>query len=359
MGIVTTLDERHLPMPTGRIEGPSAWYGRDMKNSDEWLFRLSPEDLREIDAAVKASAHIEIKNIDRAAFPLPTLGPRLESLLDELLDGRGFVLMRGLPRDSYDDEQMARAYWGLGTYLGTMRSQNARGDLLGHVIDLSMSTNDPNVRIYQTAERQNYHADSTDIVSLLCLQKAMEGGASSIVSSVTLYNEILDRRPDLARELFFPFYIDRRGEVPVGKDPWYRMPVFSWHDGVLTTHFTRPYTDSAQRFPEVPRLTDAQVEALDLFQELCEDPDLHLKMDFEPGDMQFLQNYQILHDRTAFRDWPGEPDRRRHLLRLWLCAPRGRELPPWYLDRQESIEIGDRGGILVPGTLMNVNLVPG
>ena len=348
-----------MEIPQGRIEGPSAWYGRHLKNSDEWLVELSDADIAEIDAALEASAGLDIKDIAPQSFPLPTLAPRFDALLDELLEGRGFFLLRGLPRHRYDIERAARAYWGIGTYFGTMRSQNARGDLLGHVIDLSRSVDDPTARIYQTSARQNYHADSTDIVSLLCLEKAMEGGASSIVSSVTLFNEMRTRRPDLVEELFFPFYIDRRSEVPAGKKPWYRMPVFCWHEGLLTTHFTRPYLDSAQRFDDVPRLTAKQIEALDLFQALCEDPDIHLSMDFEPGDMQFIQNYQVLHDRTAFTDWPGEPERRRHLLRLWLCAPRGRELHPIYLDRQESIAVGDRGGVVVPGTMQNVNLVPG
>lgn len=348
-----------IEIPRGRIEGPSAWYGRDHKKSDRWIFKLSAADIAEIDAAVDASASLEIKDISQETFPLPTLAPKFADLLDELLEGRGFFLLRGLPRERYDIDRAARAYWGIGSYFGTARSQNARGDLLGHVIDLSRSVDDPTARIYQTSARQNYHADSTDIVSLLCLQKAKEGGASSILSSVTVYNEMLKRRPDLFGELFFPFFIDRRGEVPDGKPPWYRMPVFTWHRGLLTTHFTRPYLDSAQRFEDVPRLTEKQIEALDLFQELCEDPDIHLNMDFEPGDMQFIQNYQVLHDRTAFTDWPDEPARKRHLLRLWLCAPRGRELHPVYLDRQESIAVGDRGGVVVPGTRLNVNLVPG
>jgi hypothetical protein len=342
---------REIPMPPGPIAGPSAWYGHEMLKTDKWIFRLNEEDNAEIEAA--------IKDITRAQFKLPTIGRRLVGVLDEILSGRGFILMRGIRVDIDNIEQAARAYWGIGCYLGAMRSQNARGDLLGHVIDLSRSVDDPTARIYQTNARQNYHADSTDIVSLLCLQGAMSGGASSILSSVTIYNEMLKRDSDLTRELFYPFYIDRRGEVPEGKDPWYRIPIFCWHDGFLTTQFTRPYIDSAQRLPDVPPLTRQQVAALDLFQEICEDADIHLNMDFEPGDMQYLHNFQVLHDRTAFEDWPNDPKKKRHLLRLWLCTEQGRELPPAYLDRQESITIGDRGGIHVPGTCLNVNLVPG
>ena len=349
----------NVSLPPDEIAGPSAWYGRDYLTSDEWIFRFTADDLAEIEAAVQASQSLPIKEIGQAQFPLPRLGPRLKEVLAELLDGRGFVLMRGLPVDPSNVDHVARAYWGIGAHLGSARSQNARGDLLGHVIDLSRSIDDPTARIYQTTARQNYHADSCDLVGLLCLQKAMSGGASSILSSVTIYNEMNKRRPDLARELFFPFYIDRRGEVPAGKQPWYRLPVFSWFQGLLTVQFTRPYTDSAQRLPGVPPLTDLQIAALDLFQELAEDPDIHLNMDFEPGDIQFLHNYQVLHDRTAFEDWPDQPARKRHLLRLWLCTQTARELPPAYLDRQESITVGDRGGIIVSGTQQNVTLEPG
>jgi len=348
---------RHLSsQPPREINGPSAWYGGDMVKTDKWLFRLTKTDISEIDQAIASSRHLPIQHIGKAQFLLPKLGKRMKLLLNELLDGRGFVLIRGLPINRYDRESAARAYWGLGAWLGSPRSQNARGDLLGHVIDLSRTTADPTTRIYQTSERQNYHADPTDIVGLLCLQKSMVGGASSILSSVTLYNEFQKRRPDLAAVLLSPFCIDRRGEVPKGKKPWYQMSVFSWHAGLLTTQFTRPYIDSAQRFSEVPRLTPKQVEALDFFQALCEEPSIHLKTDFEPGDIQFLHNYQILHDRTAFIDWPGQPERKRHLLRLWLCTERGRNLPSSYRDRQGRITVGDRGGIIVPDMKTNVTI---
>ena len=339
----------------GPVKGPSAWYGARIKNSDEWIVTLSSGDVVEIEHAIQASRSLDIKDISQSDFYLPKFGLKLKEILDTLLNGRGFVLIRGLPVEGYTVEDTARAYWGIGRHLGSPRSQNANGDLLGHVIDLSRSAKDPNARIYQTSARQNYHCDSTDIVGLLCMQKAMSGGASSIISSVTLYNEMLQQKPDLLEELAFPFYVDRRGEVPADKNPWYRMPVFIWHQGLLTTHFTRPYIDSAQRFSEVPRLTNRQIDALNFFQELCESEKIHLNMDFEPGDMQFLHNYQILHDRTAFQDWP-DPTKKRHLLRLWLCACQGRELPPIYLDRQESIEIGNRGGIVVPGSRQNISL---
>jgi hypothetical protein len=170
-----------------------------------------------------------------------------------------------------------------------------------------------------------------------------------LVSTATLYNEMRRRRPDLAAVLFEPVPTDRRGEVPVGMKPWFEIPVLNWYEGHLTGLYQRQYIDSSQRLPEAPRLTAQQIEALDLFDALTNDPALNLQMRLEEGDMQFVHNHVMLHDRMAFEDYP-EPERRRYLLRLWLAVPGARPLPPVFKQRYGSIEIGDRGGIVVPGT---------
>jgi hypothetical protein len=211
-------------------------------------------------------------------------------------------------------------------------------------MDQGLSSKDPNVRIYQTRERQNYHTDSCDVVGLLCLQPARAGGLSSLVSTVTIFNELRRRRPDLAQVLFEPIETDRRGEVPPGEKPFFRVPIFNWHAGLLTTIYHRPYIESARRFPEVPPLTALQVEALDWFDKLANDPALHFFMEFRAGDVQLVHNHTLLHDRTAFEDWP-EPERRRHLLRLWLAPPQARALPPVFAQRFGSLQQGERGGI--------------
>ena len=217
-------------IPEKEILGPSAWYGNTLKEQKNWILQLSKVEIEEITNAILATKSLKIKEINKSNFPLPLLSLKLSNIFNELLNGRGFVLLRGLPINDLSIEEIARAYWGIGKYIGSPRSQNANGDLLGHVIDLSRSADDPNARIYQTSARQNYHCDSTDIVGLLCLQKAMSGGASSIVSSVTIFNEILKNAPEHIKELSSVFYIDRRGEVPKGKKPWYKLPVFCWYD---------------------------------------------------------------------------------------------------------------------------------
>jgi hypothetical protein len=346
-------------MPPGPIGGPAAWRGGDLAASRAWLRVFSAAELDELDRAMRAARArgLDLVRVQRDDFPLPTLGPVLAALRHELLHGRGFVLLRGLEVARYSMAEIATIYWGLGAHLGRAVSQNGQGHALGHVRDLGYDLKDPRVRTYQTTERQYYHTDSVDLVGLLCLRQARRGGLSSIVSSVTVHDEMRARHPELLPALFEPFYTDRRGEVPPGMAPWFELPVYHWHAGQLSAIYSRRYLDSAQRFPEVPRLTDRQRAALDAFDALLEDPALHLMMAFEPGDIQLLHNHQILHDRTAYEDWL-EPERKRHLLRLWLCPPDGRPLPACYTQRYGSVEIGNRGGIVLAGASLVAPLEP-
>lgn len=318
---------------------PSAWRGPDMLPRDDWLVHLDAADCAELEAAlaqVKARG-IGIPALSKKDFPIPGVARKLAGVLAELEDGRGFALLHGLPVERYSTADAALMYWGIGAYFGPGFAQNAQGDMLGHVRDLGADwRSDMKARGYQTRFGLPFHNDSTDVVGLLCLRKAKSGGSSLIVSSTAVYNEILARRPDLARVLAEPFCVDRRGEESAGQKPYYVTPTFNWFRGRMFNRYNRTYIESAQRFAEVPRLTPLQVEALDLMDALCRDPAFHLNMQFEPGDMQFVCNYVVLHSRTDYEDHP-EPERKRHLLRLWLRTPGFAELPPALADRNADM----------------------
>ena len=326
--------------------GPAAWLGPDMAARRDWVELLSPSEVSEVEAAARSVSgrKADIAALSATDFPLPTLAPRLAKICAEVLHGRGFTLLRGLPVQHWPLHLSATAFIGIGSHLGHAVSQNAQGHVLGHVRDLGLRSEDPNVRIYQTAERQTFHTDSCDIVALLCLQTARVGGDSALVSSSSLWNEVRERRPDLARLLLQPIATDRRGEVPSGELPFFTIPVFSWFDGYLSAIYQRQYIDSAQRFEQAPRLTPLHVEALNLLDQLSNDPALHFLMTLQRGDIQLVHNHTLLHDRTAFTDWP-EPERRRHLLRLWLAPADARPLPPVFAQRFGSVVPGARGGV--------------
>jgi hypothetical protein len=343
-------------MHTVPVLGPGVWYGRELAARRDWIREFSAEELSEIEAAVAGARGTPPEKLSPASFPLPTVGPALRRILAELLEGRGFVLLRGLPVERMTRAEQAIAYLGMGSWLGAFRSQNAKGHLLGHVKDLGLDIGDPRVRYYQTNRRLEYHTDSVDIVGLLCLKTARAGGESYLASSMTVFNELLARRPDLVPALFEPFPTDRRGEVPEGMRPWFDIPIYHWHAGRLSCIYVRQYIESAQKlFPEARSLTPAQREAMDLIDELCNDPFIHLSMDFRPGDIQLLHNHQILHSRGDFENWP-EPERHRHLLRLWVAPPEARPLPEVFAPRYGSVAPGARGGIVVKGTTLKVVL---
>ena len=322
--------------PLQPVIDPAGWTAAELGATDDWIHVLDEAETAELDAAVRAleaRGISSVMEVGRGDFALPGLAGHLARIEEEILRGRGFALIRGVPV-----------------------SQNAKGHLLGHVADLGgTSFANPTHRGYQTHDSLPYHSDSCDVVGLLCLHPSKSGGESMIASSVTIHNEMLRRRPDLVAALAEPIYRDRRGEVPEGKDPWFRLPVFNYHQGYLTTSWQGGYIRSAERFAELPPRSEALNEALTLFHRLANE--LSFGMDFRPGDIQFLHNHVIVHSRTAFADWP-QPERRRHLLRLWLATPEGRPLPEIFRDRYGHLAPGERpaGGIVVPGTELKAPL---
>jgi hypothetical protein len=347
-----TIQNAQLP---DAITKPSAWLGADMaRNSDAWLYQLTVEDVRDLESAAThfQSLGIDVGEISRETFPLATFGAHIAGLKQTLLSGVGLEVLRGLPIENYSQAFCATIFCGIGAHIGSTRSQNADGHILGHVRDIGADANDPNSRIYQTCERQTFHTDSADVVGLLCIREAKEGGKSLLVSAETIYNRMKQECPDLLEKLFDPIATDRRGEIPDGAKPYMEIPVLSWYEGNLTVFYQRQYIDSAQRFDGAMCLSPEHVEALDMFDALANDPELCFGMQLQPGDMQFVYNHSQLHDRTGFLDWP-DPSQRRHLMRLWLSIEGDRPLPEVFKERYGTIEVGNRGGIITEHTKLH------
>ena len=341
------------------VSGRNVWYGPEMARRDDWIRRLTDAEIAALENMVVRldATGIDIGTIDTSQMHVPVLRALMDEVRQAVLHGTGFILVRGVPVERWTLRQCAIAYFGLGSMLGEPVSQNAMGHILGHVKDIGYDYQRPTHRVYQPAARLPYHCDSSDVVALLCLKPARSGGLSSIVSSGAIYNEMLRRHPELAVELCRPVYRDRRGEGPAGADPWYAVPVFNpMPDGSLVTTYVRSSIRKAQRFPEVPRLTPALEAACDLLDSLAESADIHLDMEFRPGDIQFLNNHWILHSRTAFEDFPGS-GQRRHLFRLWLACADGPPLPDVFTRVWQGATANGRpAGIRVPGVPLSTPL---
>ncbi|MGI9592493.1 MAG: TauD/TfdA family dioxygenase [Myxococcota bacterium] len=307
----------HDSIPREPLRGPAAWRGAELARRDDWIVRLEPGQIDELERA-RAGARAEgltLETLTREAFPLPALATAVADWRRELRDGRGFLLLRGLPVRDRGEQEASLVYWGLGLHLGRPGAQNPQGELLGHVTDYGEAARNPNVRRYRTAGDIAYHCDLADVVGLLCLQTPSRGGASRIASSVSVYNQLLTRRPDLVDRLYEPFLLDVRDEQKGGGPRHIPVPPCRHAEGRLRTFFHSDYFRSVTRHPDVPPFSDDEQTLLDLYDEIAQSPELRLDMQFEVGDVQLLSNHFVVHARTAYEDTPGEP---RHLLRLWL-----------------------------------------
>jgi hypothetical protein len=345
--LMTNTDPQHTIRPVGL---PAAWLGADLVGESRWIHHFDDAEVAEIERAL-SSAERSGKTLDEIQivdFPLPSLSNVLAKMRTELEEGPGIKLLRGFPSSRFTPRQLRLVYWGLGLHVGAAVSQSSRNDYLGDVRDLRTGLDGPEFRGYTSNGELTYHCDAADVTGLFCLHPAKEGGLSRIVSSAAIHDEILNTRPDLLEVLYEPYWWSMQGNELLDTPPFYTQPIFAVEDGFFAARYTRTHIRSAEleaeTNPAIPALSAQQAEALALIDEISARPEFHLTMMFEPGDMQFLNNHLTLHTRTSFEDFP-EPDRRRHLLRLWLSLPNGRPLAESFRPFFGDIDAGAvRGG---------------
>jgi hypothetical protein len=307
-------------VPVKSLDTPDAWLGPEIADSPAWRYIFTPSDIAELLAAEQQARSRPMADRTRDDFPLPGLASKIAGWMRELDRGRGFILLKGFPVEAHSEAVCTAIYWGLGLHMGRAVSQNTDGDLIGHVRDVGADPNAYGVRLYKTRAEQDFHTDGADVIGLFCLKTARTGGVSRIVSSPAIFNRLLRERPDLVPVLFEDFPFDTQGQHKAGGRPWFMLPLCRFEGGRLRTFFIPWYIRESQQHPDAPRLTTAQLEVIAFIETAANDPDAYLDMDFEPGDMQFLKNASILHKRTEYEDF-DEPERKRHLLRLWLAEP--------------------------------------
>lgn len=308
-------------IPNVPLTDRTVWTRDDILARDDWRYVLSVAEIDDVDRALAHARGTgkDLVALTRDDFPLPVLTPAIAGWMKTIQRGAGFQNVAGLPAERYSVEELGWIHYGIGLHLGTTASQNAAGDLLGHVRDVGANANDRGVRLYKTNVELGFHSDGADIAALLCVRPSKFGGSNRLASCGALYNEFARRRPDLVEVLYRPFPFDRNNEQGEGEPPFFELPVCSNHDGNFRMFYIGWYIRHSQRHPEAPRLSAEQVQALDLIDEIASEPDFHFEFRMEPGEINYLKNSAALHMRTAFEDFE-EPERKRHLLRLWLNA---------------------------------------
>jgi hypothetical protein len=323
-------------MTTPRILEPQCeWTAADVADEEVWTEHLTDAELAELDASLRHAVRRsdDVLELTKDDFPLPSLAARLAEIETDLIDGRGFVRIRGIDRSAYTQDEMELLYWGIGTHLGLPWAQNKHGHVLGDVTDQGKGVDDPEARGNELGGiALPFHCDGADLVGLMCLENGIAGGLSAVSNSVRIHNRLVRERPDLAAALYEPYPYDFRGEQAEGGKAFYSVPVFTEWDDRLFVRCIPPYIWASQRHEDAPRLSDVQREALQAVEAMAADPDNHVTMELAPGDIQLINNFHVMHGRTAYED-DRSTGRVRHLKRLWLETEVLASRPPWFANR--------------------------
>ena len=307
-----------------KISTKVAWIGKTLQDQKQWLFELDTDTLAVFDQALNGIRAKNLKSpyFTKTDFLIQDLSvlKQFDDFADELENGYGFFVLRGLTTTRYSEQDLQDIYYGIGLYLGTPVTQNPRGDLLGKVENIANQTK-TSPRVYETNSYWPYHTDLSDVAGLICLRKAKSGGLSSLVSAASVYNKILEQYPEYLGYYYHPTPCDHLGD-----DRPTLTPIFSYYQNKLSCRYMRAYIELGHERMGIP-LSQIQKEALDIFDRFIYDPDLRLDMMLEPGDIQFCNNYVIMHSRTGFEDFEAI-EKHRKLLRLWLKMPNARTLAP-------------------------------
>jgi hypothetical protein len=347
------------------LQGACVWTGAEMRDNRRWVKACPPILLAQIDQAAVKTDGLHWRAINRDNFPLPGGAAFFDDVREELENGCGMVKLRGLDVSRYGEEALRRIWYALGCYLGTPMYQNHRGEamrdirdegmgvgakLYGAITDASGKTFLSSGARTLSSGQLRFHTDRCDVVGLLCVRQASEGGVSKLASSATVYNQIRRRRPDLHALLCRPIPRSRFGEEAGGEHVVYDLPVFGARDGKLTSHFSLTYIENGQMLPDARRLTAAEHEAIQMLMAVAEEECFEMR--FEPGDIQLLNNHIVYHGRTTFKD-DEAAGRDRMLMRLWLSVPNSRALPDDHAILWGDVRAGrPRGGIAQPATVV-------
>ncbi|MFD7444844.1 TauD/TfdA family dioxygenase [Streptomyces sp. NPDC059909] len=308
--------------------GPAVWHGPDLADREDWVLRLSSPQIAELRTALGTARRrgTTLLRMTAADFPLPTFAGELAGIAEELASGRGFLLIKGIPVGELSEADAGAVLHGIGRHLGRPVPQDADGHTLCHVRDTGGTAAGSAVPGHGTRTSVPFHTDESDLLGLLCLRPARSGGGTSLVSSAAVHNAMRDIRPDLVERLYRTHFFDRRDEHAPGEPPYLAAPLATRYGAALSMRYDRGRLAAARSLAGVPRPEPADTELYDLVDALAGSPRLRLGLRLEAGDLLLVDNHAVMHARSEFEDF-DEPERKRHLLRLWLARHQDTDPP--------------------------------
>ena len=332
-------------MLKGEVDDGTIWYAKDMEDDSSWLHPITHNQRQEITAALQVAKTkgCPVKNIKKVDFPLPHFGKLLAKMQTDLDKAYGFSVLRGVPIDNLSIEDIELLYSGMTAHFGEKFNQDTQGTLIDHVADRGGDYTDISVRGYTTNAQLTPHCDSGDLVVLLCVRPAKKGGINNISCTMTVYNELVQNHPEYLEPLYTGFHYNIRGNGPIGKFEditEHRVPVFCYFDGMLSCRYNQKAILTSEELPGVKSLTDLEKKAINHITELAMRDDIRFDVHLEAGDIAFLNNNTVLHNRGSFIDHEA-PEKKRLLLRQWVNLDGARKLPLEFADHYNT---GSRKG---------------
>ena len=320
---------------------PAMWKGDEIRNSPYWNYRFTPEEVAEIDAAIHT-----LKVSNNQGIQFDKLRQTLAGVSEELENGTGAVLLKGIPVDKYSEEELAEVYLILCKQMGMpVRESNSDFDSPSRetrqfITYIRAEAPDSSQEGKQSNDAFKFHCDRCDLNSLLCVRQAREGGENRLASAISIYNEMQQSYPEIAQDLFkeIPFFFE-------GENNWITYPLWCIHNGKFTTQYSSAYVRLSQSIAGAPRLTEKQQKGLELLEEIGLKVGMMFKL--EPGDWLITNNHVTYHARSSWKIESGVYD--RLLLRVWFSPFNNRELPdtPAFRTMWGNVETGfPRGGFL-------------
>ncbi len=342
------------------IDDASAWTGADLAGNPagdraddggadgagtidgSWRYEIDDAGRDELHQALAAVSErgLDLCEIGRADFALDGLGDVMASIGTQLRSGRGFALLRGVDVERYSLDDLEKIYWGLCAHLGTGITQNSDASLIHYVTDGALRPNQGRRGVGRPG-RSSLHVDLTDCASLLCVRQAPDNPPSWVASSTQIHNELLVKHPEALEALYQGFEWDRLDEQGEEEGPTtgYRVPVFSERDGHVSCRYNRFWMSKAITRSR-DRLPDETWELFNLFDSVADD--IRLEVDFQPGDVQFINNYVVLHGRDAHEEVPDEAAKRL-LMRIWVDFDEARPMSDEAVVRYGIVRHGRLG----------------
>jgi hypothetical protein len=322
------------------VTNTSAWKGDELKSDSSWIRILTEDEINEIEITLDSikQTGLPFSKITSEMFKLPLLGKVLIDVQNSIDNNRGLFLLKGFPAEKYDVNDLEKLIFGISTHIGNMIVEDTEGTLIDHVTDRGASYDNISVRGYTTNAELTPHCDSGDVLGLMCIRPAKEGGLNTITSSMSIYNEVLKNHPEYLEPLYRGFHFNIRGNGPPGK--WvdatkHRVPIYSFYKGNLSCRYNQKAILTAEELDVVPKLTKLEIDAINYVAEVAMMPELRFDVMLEPGDILLLNNHTVFHTRSSFTDF-DEVEKRRLLLRLWINLHNVRELEPKFAEHYNT-----------------------